>query len=77
MGWITSLLGGLGDLAGAIGKWWSGRQDAAHDAQVGTQQQTKDALVGEDNAIQQVDRVNAATDAGGVPVSADPNNRNR
>lgn len=74
--WLTAALTGLGSLAGAIGDWWKGRQAKEHDESVMTGQQTKDALQGESDAIQQVDRVNSALDAGDGGVQHDPNNRN-
>ncbi len=76
--WITALLTGGGKLIGALADWWAGRQAAQHDNDVKTQQQTTDALQGESNALEQVDRDAAAVDAAGrVPIASDPNNRNR
>lgn len=75
--WITALLGGVGKLIGVAADWWAGRQAAQHDNDVKTQQQTADALKGESDALQKVDRVNDALDVGGVRIADDPNNRNR
>jgi len=77
MGWVTGLLGGFGTIAKWAFAWWTGRQEQKHDADVRHVQQTEDALKGQADAIQQVDDIGAALDTGGVPIAADPDNRNR
>lgn len=74
----ASIIGFLVKGAGFVMDLITQRKAAEHDADVRGQQQTTDALQGESDALKQVDRTNAAVDnAGSVPISDDPNNRNR
>lgn len=57
--------------------WLTGRQSQRRDAEVKTNQQTTDALHGENEALKQVDRVGSALDTGGVRIADDPDNINR
>jgi hypothetical protein len=77
LGWLTPLAEGLAKVAAWGFAWWNDRQQQKHDAEVRTNQQTVDALHGENEAIKQVDRVGSALDTGGVRIADDPDNINR
>lgn len=77
MGFVTGLLGFLAPIAKWAFAWWTDRQAQKHDVMVETNQQTKDSLQGESDALRQVDTIGAALDTGGVRIADDPANRNR
>lgn len=75
--WLTSLLAGIGALFSAAGQWMKDLHTTNLQRQAMTQQQTTDALKGESDALEQVDRVSAAVDATNPSVLNDPNNLDR
>lgn len=77
MTWIIAIIKALGAALGIYKNVQANNAATTHDNLVRDEQSKTDALQGESDALHQVDSVNAATDAGGVRYSDDPENRNR
>jgi hypothetical protein len=75
--WIVAIFKAIGAAFGIYKNVQADNVATTHDNLVRDDQSKTDAIQGESNALEQVDSVNAAVDAGGVRYSDDPENRNR